>query len=856
MAIKLGTYLNMVGTPRPGNQPVPVNPPPVVPAPLKEIQAAPTLSKPATLEPQKAPDLSQPGTLEFQPAPPITERSEIPLQSAPKLSTPTDPPMQPAPELGSPMAVQTEVSQKAPEITLRQPIPFQEAPELSTPAVMAFQPPPELSKPAPIAPFEPPPKLSATTPPPMQPAPPLTAPAIIPTQPAPELSTPAVIPFEPAPPLPTPAVIPFEPAPPLSTPAVIPFEPAPPLPTPAVIPFQPAPPLPTPAVISFQPAPPAQAPTVIPFQEAPVNPPIHDPTETDINKSYSNGLLDVHPPLQDMPAIDTTLFEGMVDKNTVTPAPGITPSAPASEQPSLVTEKVHAPTFAEERPYSNNLLDVHPGRQQMALGRQEKWSDRVDTQGGNLDLISSNVPAPFIGSFGFASLNPATLPNNLRLAAFTEAQILAARFGVQETINNAKNIITIGTKQQSTLIGMGMDFVNNAVFGSARGQSYHPVDGPSDVPDQPVDPKMQTLSMYSPEIVDNFDSLNPLDQSANTLPDSTPVQMDLVDLNDPDYASEENKKFGLANLWSRDSKNQINTPTANNKFSVKSDQLTSPFADPSARFFTNGAEETRGFFDVEAGNESARANSTPTDDETYMPLVFTDLRPLRGGHYRSVYFRPFIKSLSEELSPQWNMQHFFGRVDAVATYKSTDRKINLAFKVVAFSPEDLETIYQKIGWLTSMVYPEYRQSVYFAGPVIRMRVGDIINAVGREGNRGVPGVITSLNLNYDQSTWELLNGRRVPREIDVSMGFHVLHEYPIGLVQGVGGKKGDKFFGGIRPGGSETGNTKDSFVNVDRFRAIFGVDYLNDQKLQINSSWGKTESGIPDYQNNTGFEGI
>jgi hypothetical protein len=226
-----------------------------------------------------------------------------------------------------------------------------------------------------------------------------------------------------------------------------------------------------------------------------------------------------------------------------------------------------------------------------------------------------------------------------------------------------------------------------------------------------------------------------------------------------------------------------------------------------------------------------------------MPLVFTDLRALQGKHYRSVYFRPFIKSLSEELSPQWNMQSFFGRVDAVATYKSTDRKINLAFKVVAFAPEDLETMYQKIGWLTSMVYPQYQSSVYYAGPVIRMRVGDIINAVGKEGNRGVPGVITSLNFNYDQSTWELLNGRRVPREIDVSMGFHVLHEYPIGLYHNLGQNESDLSFGGIRVGGDKQGSSETSYINIDRFRAIFGRDYLNDQRLSGEGGVGGGSGG-------------
>jgi hypothetical protein len=187
------------------------------------------------------------------------------------------------------------------------------------------------------------------------------------------------------------------------------------------------------------------------------------------------------------------------------------------------------------------------------------------------------------------------------------------------------------------------------------------------------------------------------------------------------------------------------------------------------------------------------------------------------------------------------MQNYYGRVDKVATYQATDRTISIGFKLVAFAPEDLRVVYQKLGWLTSMVYPQYQSSIYRAGPVVRMRVGDLINAVGTEGNRGVPGVITSMDFNYDNSTWELLKDRRVPKEIDVTMNFHVLHEFPIGVVHALGDTKSDLFFGGIQPGGAATFGTTNSYVNIDRFRAAFGSDYLNDTRLQAeNTSNGST----------------
>jgi hypothetical protein len=177
------------------------------------------------------------------------------------------------------------------------------------------------------------------------------------------------------------------------------------------------------------------------------------------------------------------------------------------------------------------------------------------------------------------------------------------------------------------------------------------------------------------------------------------------------------------------------------------------------------------------------------DDDAYVPLSFMDMRPLGGTDLvRTVYFRPFITNLTEELAPEWNKQNFFGRTDAVATYMATGRTINLGFTVHAFAPEDLETIYQKKNWLASMCYPSYDKDMLFkAGPVIRLRVGDLLKT---HGGFGLPGIIESLSFDFNETVWELQKGNKVPMGFKVSMTFLVLHEKPIGI--GVHGH-----FGGI-----------------------------------------------------------
>jgi hypothetical protein len=194
------------------------------------------------------------------------------------------------------------------------------------------------------------------------------------------------------------------------------------------------------------------------------------------------------------------------------------------------------------------------------------------------------------------------------------------------------------------------------------------------------------------------------------------------------------------------------------------------------------------------------------DDKAYVPVSFTDLRPV-GSTFRTIYIRPFITSLSEEFSPEWNKSQYFGRVDPVVTYQSTTRTINMSFMLVAFGPEDVRTIWQKLHWLSSMVYPEYDKNLmYKSGPVVRMRVGDVISATGPEGAIGLPGIIDSLNFDYTESLWELKKTFKVPRNIAVSLSFTVLHDAPVGR-----GKEGR--FGGF--GNVDDSGFQNPFMNDD-----------------------------------------
>jgi hypothetical protein len=201
-----------------------------------------------------------------------------------------------------------------------------------------------------------------------------------------------------------------------------------------------------------------------------------------------------------------------------------------------------------------------------------------------------------------------------------------------------------------------------------------------------------------------------------------------------------------------------------------------------ATVFDNGVIPMRLKGDNGVGFRTFRKEQgdSTNDDDVYVPLSFTDLRPI-GDSYRAVYFRPLDLQLAESFTPEWNKASYYGRVDPVVTYQSTGRSFSVSFKLVAFGPEDVRTIYQKLHWLASMVYPEYDNNlVYKSGPVVRMRVGDVMNGFGAEKGKGLAGIIESLDFDYNDTLWELKKDFKLPRNVGVSLTFTVLHDLPIG----------------------------------------------------------------------------
>jgi hypothetical protein len=121
----------------------------------------------------------------------------------------------------------------------------------------------------------------------------------------------------------------------------------------------------------------------------------------------------------------------------------------------------------------------------------------------------------------------------------------------------------------------------------------------------------------------------------------------------------------------------------------------------------------------------------------------------------AVNFRATINGLTETLSPNWDTNRFVGNPFNFYTYNNIDRKLNFSFKIYSLGESEHIAAWQRINFLSSLVYPQEIGPVSITPPFIKFTLGDMF--------KNKEAFIESLTYTIDDNTpWEVgLNGKSV-----------------------------------------------------------------------------------------------
>jgi hypothetical protein len=160
------------------------------------------------------------------------------------------------------------------------------------------------------------------------------------------------------------------------------------------------------------------------------------------------------------------------------------------------------------------------------------------------------------------------------------------------------------------------------------------------------------------------------------------------------------------------------------------------------------------------------------------------------GLHKIIRFRAFLEGFQDSYTANYNEQKYVGRGDTFYNYTGFMREIGFGFKVVALSQAELIPMYKKLNYLASIMMPDYNNSGFMRGNMVRLTVGDYI--------KDLPGFIGGFTYAFnDAAPFEIGidgNGERraeipqVPHMIDVqSFTFKPVHNFVAQRNKGVEG---------------------------------------------------------------------
>ena len=160
------------------------------------------------------------------------------------------------------------------------------------------------------------------------------------------------------------------------------------------------------------------------------------------------------------------------------------------------------------------------------------------------------------------------------------------------------------------------------------------------------------------------------------------------------------------------------------------------------------------------------------EDMDFIPLKFYSV-----AKKSVVMFRATLSGFSETLRPTWESNKFVGNPFNYYTYSGIERTATFKFKIYSLSAKEHIAAWQRIKFLTSLVYPAAYESAakYVVPPFIKFTLGDLYHKK--------EGFIESLTYTVDDNySWETGLNAISGDSKDGAIGQNVLTNYKLPMI--------------------------------------------------------------------------
>lgn len=176
-------------------------------------------------------------------------------------------------------------------------------------------------------------------------------------------------------------------------------------------------------------------------------------------------------------------------------------------------------------------------------------------------------------------------------------------------------------------------------------------------------------------------------------------------------------------------------------------------------------------YETEGGNTLPRYNTLPTAGENGNQHTTDDngnkidpiLVSFAMGNDHHVQFRAFIRDINQRASPEYKTYQYIGRIEKFISYVTVQREVSFKLDVLAMSKDELDVVWKRINFLTSLVFPYGVTKGILQPNIVRMTIGKIFV--------DQPAYITSLGTTFNEisESWDIDREVPIAATFDLSM---------------------------------------------------------------------------------------
>jgi len=133
---------------------------------------------------------------------------------------------------------------------------------------------------------------------------------------------------------------------------------------------------------------------------------------------------------------------------------------------------------------------------------------------------------------------------------------------------------------------------------------------------------------------------------------------------------------------------------------------------------------------------------------------------------RGINFRAFIEDFNHNSRGQYDEVRYVGRPERFITYKGMNRSTTFSLYLIAFSKEELETIWVRANMLNKLVYPVDNAGGFMTPPLAKLTIGNVLI--------DQPGYVESIDMRLQEIPWDI--DSELPMAIKLNMTYNIIEK--------------------------------------------------------------------------------